>query len=283
MHEPIFAAAARPRPRSCLHLPLLPYSIGHELALWHTQNPLCTIHQDTFATLPEPERHQALMDAVDICSQTHLQHLETAELTAHRYPWHQIHRRRRQARLLRIWATWTKHLRRLTPEQWDLHTANFRAYLDEHRTTLPVLNLADPADAEAYQIANHKDPSDAGRPLGAPIHANILQYAIQHQLHRQLHLDTPFDCPYALTANLLYSHLETTGALKIINHRETQVKSEMANHRAQEQLEKIESLRAWDACQTDDDRRHVLRTYTNLPRYHPDAATFATCQTPPAP
>lgn len=62
-----FAEATRPRPRRILRVPLLPYSIGHELILQQRKNPLL---YEGFPLIPEKEQHIAIIEAVLICSRT---------------------------------------------------------------------------------------------------------------------------------------------------------------------------------------------------------------------
>jgi hypothetical protein len=69
MHDQAFAEAARPRARRILRLPLLEYSIGHEILLQREQNALLA-PGEAFLQLPGKEKSRALLRAVLICSQT---------------------------------------------------------------------------------------------------------------------------------------------------------------------------------------------------------------------
>lgn len=61
MHEPLLAKAAKPAPMVCLGLLLKPYSLGHELCLIESGNPLTE-----FDLCPKRD----LLDAVLTCSQS---------------------------------------------------------------------------------------------------------------------------------------------------------------------------------------------------------------------
>ena len=76
MHDQEFAHAAAPASAVCLHLPLKHYSIGHEIELRRTNNPLLNGTRDEFDALPKPERQKWLMLAADFCSQNHAEFIE---------------------------------------------------------------------------------------------------------------------------------------------------------------------------------------------------------------
>jgi hypothetical protein len=67
MHDAIMADAARPARVSILKLPMLDYSIGHEIVLWQRRNAFVTHLPDSFDELPLVERIKALQQAVLVC------------------------------------------------------------------------------------------------------------------------------------------------------------------------------------------------------------------------
>lgn len=69
MNDEAFADAARPTPRAILRLPMLPYSIGHELILQAERNPLLAVPSD-FNSIPDVLQRAAIFRAVLVCSRT---------------------------------------------------------------------------------------------------------------------------------------------------------------------------------------------------------------------
>src|ERR1035441_2404918 len=102
MHDALFADAARPEGATVLNLPLLEYSIGHQLLLWRHSNPLLTHDWRQFIELPLPEQREAVMLAALVCSR----------------PWQGNPKTKRQ---LRRWARKTRRL------ETHLEAVKFRA------------------------------------------------------------------------------------------------------------------------------------------------------------
>ena len=67
MHDALIADAARPARVSILKLPMLDYSIGHELILWQRRNPFVTYTSSSFNELPFDDQAKALNQAVLVC------------------------------------------------------------------------------------------------------------------------------------------------------------------------------------------------------------------------
>jgi hypothetical protein len=67
MHESAFADAARPTRFVILRLPLLEYSLGHELLLIRHGNPLICLNREAFDQLPAWQQILALQQAVIVC------------------------------------------------------------------------------------------------------------------------------------------------------------------------------------------------------------------------
>jgi hypothetical protein len=217
MHDLAFADSARPSRVVCLRRLLQPYSIGHEILLWQTRNPLLLATREEFDALPEADQAAALCRAVVVCSRNWLDNQKPVPRP-------------------RLWS-W-----QLRKTDWPLALAQFRSYLSAGRTMLPTLNSAIPEDAEAYKIANNDEPLGGnGRALGSPFLAQLILFA-------RTTLDIPFldtlDIPFAIAGNLYFTHLENDGRLNIENAREAQVRSEMAQHRADAEAERAAQTEA---------------------------------------
>ena len=68
MHDLAFADAARPRKAVVLGVPLLPYSLGHDLLLTQRENPFLLLEREAFDLLPAAQQISALAQAVLVCS-----------------------------------------------------------------------------------------------------------------------------------------------------------------------------------------------------------------------
>lgn len=211
MHDLAFADSARPSRVVCLRLLLLPYSLGHEVLLWQSRNPLLVLDREDFNGLPANEQILSLVRAVSICSRN----------------WSE---NQKPERWVRLWGF------TIRKTDWPVAIADFRNYLDAGRSMLKTLSSAIPEDAEAYKIANNDQPIDAGgRSLGAPFASQLLVFAVDKL---KLPLAEAWDAPFALLGNLYLTHLESEGRLYIENHREAQVRAEMAEHYAAIQRER---------------------------------------------
>jgi len=67
MHDALFADSFRPPTFTVLGLPLLDYTIGHELLMWKHRNPVVTHTLYGFKELPVEEKARALSQAVFFC------------------------------------------------------------------------------------------------------------------------------------------------------------------------------------------------------------------------
>ncbi len=138
--EELFVAGLIPKPVRILRVPLLPYSIGHELILVRERNPLLA-PREHFNQLPIAEQIKAIVRAVQVCSRT----------------WEQ---NKRPDRWVKFWC-WL--IRR---SDFPLAIAEFRNYRDEGSTFPPIWE--EPGDGE-----------DKGRKLGSPHMARLLDYSLQ--------------------------------------------------------------------------------------------------------
>lgn len=275
MHETLFATAFRPAPAACLHLPLRPFTVGHEITLAATENPLPVLSADAFAALDQTTQRRALAEAVDICSQTWGEYHESADLLAATPRWHQFTLRWNQHRLRRLWARWRRVLRRLTVADWTLELCVFSNYLATSRCLLPILSPDDPRHREVFETANAGQPFTAGRSLGSPFLAQLLDFATRRDLVTALVPGgTLYDLPLAATAHLFLASLETEGRLSIENQRESQIRAEIAGHRAAIAAETAAAHAAWAACTTAAERSAAVAQHPRLVGLYPEAAAL---------
>jgi hypothetical protein len=137
MSDMAFADAARPTPWNILRIPLLPYSLGHELLLIRSRN-LLLLEPAEFGKLRRHEQVAAVMRAVMICARS----------------WEE---NKQADKWLGLW-TW-----RIRRENFSLAIADFRNYRREG-ATMPTLN-------------RNQDPESKGRELGSPYLARLTAYA----------------------------------------------------------------------------------------------------------
>ncbi len=214
---------------SCLHLQLRPYTLGHELLLWATRNPIPHLAPADFDALPEPQRHAALVAACDICNQTWLEYHANAEILRRPVPWTRL--LGRGARLRRLWARWRRKLAHLTPADWESHLLAFRGYLAAGRAALPTLSN-DPRtlDPAIWRLCYPDDPAPTGgRPLGAPLLAQLLNFALA-RLTPLLHRSTTasvLDLPFSAVLNLFLAEMESQGRIHIENDLERQQRADI--------------------------------------------------------
>jgi len=210
MHELQFSDSAAPQPRSCLRMPLRPYSIGHELLLNSRRNPFITLSEFGFDQLSLEQQCQALLIAVDTCSQT----------------WAQNKKPMRWMRLM-VW------MNRNT--DWIAAFKVFRFYIESGRDLMKSLASSIPEDAEAYEIANKGEKLEGGRACGSPLLAQMIWFAIKEL--RMSHEEC-MDAPFAYIGNLYFSFLESKGSMAIENHRELEERFAMATHREEAKAER---------------------------------------------
>jgi hypothetical protein len=272
MHDTLFAESLRPRRHQCLFLPLQTYALGHETELWRAQNPLPIKSHDEFAALPEKDQRAALVEAADICSQTHAEFIESERLLSASPRLTDIRLRWRQQKLLRKWREWKAAINKMQPEDWLLALADFRIYLAAGRAVVPTLNASDKYDAEAYEMANGGEEMPKGRALGSPLLAQIVDFAHARRLMEPFGVKTVWDVPFAGACNWFFAHLETEGSLCIENTRESQVRQEMADHREAVRKENEIARAAWEKCTTDDGRAEAVKAYPRILNLFPDEA-----------
>lgn len=211
MHEDSFADAARPLQVVCLRLPLLAYTIGHELLLVQQKNPLVCYADTQFNALPADQQQTALRRAVLICTRT----------------WNKQNRAHWN---LRLWQWWCKKFC-----CYPMEIANFRNYLAAaHVDYLPP----DPRADDVCASANGYEPmrSVRGRTYGSPHLARLLNFVRLSPIASGL---SPFDFPYALANQLYITHLESEGSCRVENSEERASAGEYKQHVAEALAEEL--------------------------------------------
>lgn len=213
MHEAIFADACRPAPAFCLRLPLRTYTIGHELLLIQTRNPLVCLDDAAFNQLPSDHQRAALRRAVIICTRDWAQH-------------------DKPQRFLRLWKWFCDKFC-----TYELEIAHFRNYLSAAHTDFPTpTKNAD--EIQASQGGYEPMSAMRGRNYGSPHFARLINFASPHLQALDIRLKTIFDTPYALISALYVAHLESEGVCRVENDAENRQEREwqdiVASARAEE-------------------------------------------------
>lgn len=225
-----------------------PYTLGHEAELLRQENALFTLTYAEFDAIPEAQQRQAIVGAVDICSQTWGEYAESASLLAARPKWHQFGLRRRQKRLRSIWRRWQAALARLEPTDWAIAVAEFRNYVHDGRKCLPALSADDPDDVLAIAATGEGEKLEPGRSMGSPSLAHLISFAIEADLARHVGVSVVFDVPFSLCANLHLARLEDKGSIYIRNEKEHGAREEAEACRkaalAESEAEKAETCQA---------------------------------------
>lgn len=144
MHDAAYARAARPALRRILRLPMLHYSIGHEIILQSQENPLVTLTEAEFNDLPIARQINAIIRAALVCSRT---------WDGNSQP----------ERWLGLWS-WT-----IRNTDWPLEIAEFRI----HRaagSTAPTITAPEFSDTPVDEDA------PKGRSIGSPLLARLVNF-----------------------------------------------------------------------------------------------------------
>lgn len=204
-----FAQALLQTPPIVLAIPLRQYSLGHEMILGGRGNLLLADTQGDFNGLPLSDRIAAIIEAVDVCSQT------WAENQFPPRGW----RARRRAR--RNWQQWGKYRANLREEDYLAAIEEFQLYRYCGSTFPPS------PDPEATQMAYGKEEN--GRQLGGELHARLLNFLLPRW--QLFGYESVYDVPFGVGLHLYFTDLEALGARKIENALERQLKEEMIGHR----------------------------------------------------
>lgn len=190
MHDSAFAEAARPTRCSILRLPLLDYSIGHELLLFRQNNPLL-FTKEGFDSITPDAQCAAVIRGVLICSRTWSENKK-----AHKW--------------LRVWNWFNRNA------DFPLAIAEFRNYRESGSSFLPS-----PSEI-ADDIANGEKKE--GRRLGSPFMARLYNFVCAlPDREIKVHGESAFDFPMGFATHLYFSHLEVEGSLKVQNENELDI------------------------------------------------------------
>jgi hypothetical protein len=200
-HRLDFADTMRRPPVACLGVPLKPYAIGHELELLRLRSPFLLLDgMEKILALPEKKLAEALTEAVDVCSQSESDRIETSALLQSRVsilPWN--------------WSRSTKQLRiRLIYKQWQgivsgcntvVEAITFWNYLCAGRTGPEYARI---------------DDGTPTVPIGAPEMAVLIQY-IRSLPEKQItrHGLSELDYPVALARYEMGTLNEQAGKVRL--------------------------------------------------------------------
>lgn len=180
MHEKLFSDAAFAEGATVLKLALRPFSIGHEILLFKTSNPLATYTPESFKELGERVQRQKLFSAVFICERT----------------WKQNH----------------------APVQWLRLTTFFRRKCDTANEVEKFQAYRNSGCADFPITQQPRIKGVPYHYFGAPGAARLLMFSHRNELHRLCGVETPFDVPMALAQMLYSAQLESDGAIWVKNY-----------------------------------------------------------------
>lgn len=144
MHDAAYARAARPALRRILRLPMLHYSIGHEIILQSQGNPLVTLTEAEFNELTITLQIDAIRRAALVCHHTWAGNSQPE-------------------RWLGLWS-WT-----IRNTDWPLEIAEFRIYRAEGSTAPPIT-------APEFSDTPVDEDAPKGRSIGSPLLARLVNF-----------------------------------------------------------------------------------------------------------
>lgn len=195
MHDLAFADATRPTPAVILRLSMRPYSIGHELILFHRRNPLVIFSDEEFAKLPAVHQRRAVIECALVCCQS----------------WK---RNNRPHRWLKLW-------------EWSNRKSDFPLAIAEFR------NYRAAGSSYPPRATFPPDEDKGSRSLGQPTLAWLYNFVSRLPAPEiQLWGELAWDFPLGLAAWLNASALEIEGMVKIENDFEHQARTEYEKHLA---------------------------------------------------
>lgn len=201
MHDAAFAAAARPMRHVILGLPMLPYSIGHEIQLLSKSNPLLF---SSFDSLGKLQQRVAISRACLVCCRNWAD-----SFTAHRW--------------LRLW-------------RWRNKRSDFALAIADWRNYRQAGSVFPNTPTEEAVTITSKPDETSGRSLGSPHLARLYNFISALPLNQLREMIPPggngaLDIPLGW-ANYLYAAAsESEGGLKVENFREAEIRLEMEGHR----------------------------------------------------
>lgn len=209
MHDEAFADAARPAPRCILKLPMLPYSIGHEIILTRQRNDLVCLSWDKFADLSPEHQQFALKQACLVCYRTWKQNANPE-------------------RWLRLWS-WI-----IRKTDWALAVAEFRTYRFEGMMFPPV--------PDPRFVQGKTGDEEAGRTLGSPLMARLIHYLRSNGIPETAIMDYPL----GRAAFEYFAYLEENGRINVENSDEAETRE---SFNANVEAFKREAKEQKDTCQ----------------------------------
>lgn len=194
MHEPLLAQAALPEPVACFGLMLRPFSLGHELALVRSENPLSIVSPGETVT------REDLAAAAYICCQ----------------PWAEISGKTRSRFLFAFkqWA-WRRRTRNL---DFDAELAAFKVYQLQHSAAFP------PSEVRRAGVTY-------ARQSGSPYLLVLHQFIVERL---KLSEDQAWDYPLGLAKMRRQASLEEEGKIEIKNQQEADFDAYVAREEAKE-------------------------------------------------
>ena len=240
MQEFSYANAVLPPPVCVLKLPLRTFSLAHELFLVRFRSPFhesSEVSEEQFNQMDFDAQRTALHTAINVCSSS----------------WREIHFDFLwpiKARILR----WRR--RGLKPEDYALACAEFRNYLNLHRT-YPRLSKRRPKKGE-----------EEGRSYGAPILSQLHQFVLTfpeitciknpEKMNR-----AAWDFGYSAAVWRYFVAAEMLGGCQIENEEEEKSRKEADDIRNAYNA----AHTAWKSAETDDERGAAIDAYPDLRTY----------------
>ena len=237
MQEFSYTNAVLPPPLRVLKLPLRTYTLAHELFLVRFQSPFhesTEVSEEQFNQLDYSAQREALHTAINVCSST----------------WREIHFDFLwpiKARILR----WRR--RGLKPEDYALACAEFRNYLNLHRT-YPRLSKR-----------QRKKGEEEGRSYGAPLISQLHQFVLT--LPEIACLKNPvkmeraaWDFGYSAAVWRYFVAAEMLGGCQIENTDERESRESADNIRNSYNA----MMAAWKSAETDDEKAAAIDAYPDL-------------------
>lgn len=185
MHEQSFAAAIRPDIHAVLRLPLMPYSIGHELLLIRQNNPLVTMGAESFKELPLERQRSALMRAVLVCYRSWSQNQK-----ADRWLW--------------LWGWFVRKCD--TAEEVE----KFQIYRQEGIQDFRTIKMPRARSDVPYHY------------FGSPEIARLILFLLDRRLHEFHGVPSVYDFPVSLARMLYLASAEETGSIWVENWHDRQ-------------------------------------------------------------
>lgn len=190
MYELAFSDALRPALVSVLKLPLLRYSVGHEIILLSRRNPLLAASREEFDRLPAEQQRTAIIVAADVCCQGWAEY-------------HRVYNAWQRWRLARKWAQWTAAI---AGADFALAIAEWRNYRA--------------AGSDTFSTEEMPNTGAEFRFFGQPELSSLVNFL---QITCRLGEADIFDYPLGYARMRHLAWLESEGAVRITNAMEAEI------------------------------------------------------------